>query len=473
MAARSPEGWLALDRAEGGLEGQIYRALRDRVLSGQFPARYRLPSTRTLAETLGVARSTVVAAYGRLRDEGYVEGIGGAATRVALLPVQAALLRLPDAAADIGAGRDAPRATGVFQSGIPDLAAFPRATWARCLRARASAPKLHDLGYGAPTGLGALRSAILEHVAAARGVSASVEQVVVLPSTTAAVDLVARAILRPGDPVCIEEPGYIAAREALRAAGARLVAVACDENGLDPSRIGVHGPRLIYVSPSHQYPTGVRMGLPRRLALLAAARDADALILEDDYDSEFEYGSRPIAALQSIDRRDSVVYLGTFSKVLAPGLRVAYAVLPHRLLPAVSALLAVRGASVAAHIQAALADFIAEGHLRAHIRRMLPIYAARMTAAAEALHAHCASVLATSAGRGGLQLAAWFRDETTDDRAAAGELQAKGVWARPMSEFYLGPPRPGLLLGIGGTTPEEAGRAARVMAGVLRATPSR
>jgi len=220
---------------------------------------------------------------------------------------------------------------------------------------------------------------------------------------------------------------------------------------------------LIYVTPSHQYPTGVTMSLPRRLALLDFAQASGAIVLEDDYDSEFQYASRPIAALQGIDRREVVAYLGTFSKVLAPGLRVAYAVVPPWLAPAASAALLRRGAVVAIHVQAALADFIREGRLRAHLRRMNAAYAARMAATVGALRRRCGHLLHVGDGAGGLQLATWFRDPGVDDDGAARTLNAHGLAPQPMSQFHIGPPKPGLLFGIARVSPEDVDAIAEKM----------
>lgn len=445
-----PTVWLGLDRAAGNLESQVHRAVRERILDGSLPPGRALPSSRALAAALGVARSTVVHAYDRLRAEGFVEAAAGSATRVAALSRPP--WREPDA-------RTAPAppveatAAGMFQPGVPDLSAFPHAAWARCLSARARALRVHDLGYGDASGLDALRGAILAHVSATRGVSAEPGQVVVVPSTGAAVDLVARAVLRPEagparDLAWIEDPGYPAAQALLRGAGARLVPVPCDAEGIDVARAAGPAPGLIYVTPSHQYPTGVTMSLPRRLALLDLARAAGATVIEDDYDSEYHDRTRPIAALQGIDRGGTVAYVGTFSKVLAPGLRAAYAILPHRLVPAVASAQRLRGAAVPVHVQAALADFLRDGHLRAHVRRMGPVYAARRAATAAALDRHCGALLRPAEGHGGLHLAAWFRAAATDDSAAARALAERGFAVRALSGFHLGPPRPGLLFGI-------------------------
>lgn len=458
--APPPLAWLTLDRAAGDLEGQVYRAMRDRILLGQMPAGHRLPPTRSLAAALGIARSTVVGAYERLKAEGYLRSRMGAASQAAPVTAPALQGQIHPPPAPLRPPEE-PASDRAFEPGVPDLAAFPHAAWARCLGARARSLRVHDLGYGAAWGIPELQTAILDHIAATRGVSARPGQVLILPTTGAGIDLLARLLLRrDGDVAWMEEPGYPTAQALLRAAGARLVPVPCDAAGIDVAKADGPPPRLIYVTPSHQYPTGATMSLQRRLALLDIARASGALVLEDDYDSEFQYGSRPIAALQGIDRSEVVAYLGTFSKILSPGLRVAYAVVPPWLVPEAAAAARLRGAVVPVHVQAALADFIREGRLRAHLRRMNAAYAERMTATVVALRRHCGHALQVGDGAGGLQLATWFHDRRTDDHATAERLNALGSALRPMSRFHIGPPRPGLLFGIARVEPKDVDAAA-------------
>jgi GntR family transcriptional regulator/MocR family aminotransferase len=466
--------WPALDRISGDLEGQVYRLMRDRILHGQMPAGQRVPSTRTMALALGVARSTIVNAYDRLKAEGYLQSAAGAATRVAAFPS----VPLPEQTATPLPNQ--PRMTefktgGLFEPGLPDVSAFPHAAWARCLGARGRSLRVHDLGYSDHAGIRELRDAILDHIAATRGVIARPEQVVIVPSTGAALGLLASVLIRPGDTasdlVWMEDPGYATAQAILRMAGARLVPVPCDAEGLDVAQGAGPSPRLIYVTPSHQYPTGVTMSLQRRLALLEVARADGAIVLEDDYDSEFQYASRQIAALQGIDRSEVVVYVGTFSKTLAPGLRVAYAVVPSRLVAAIEAAQRLRGTIVPVHIQAALADFMREGRFRAHLRHMNGIYAERMASTVEALNRHCGNWLEVGAGGGGLQLASWFRDGKTDDVAVARAINSNGFAVRPISALYLGPARPGLLLGIARMEAQVADAAAARIARLLATLP--
>ena len=251
-------------------------------------------------------------------------------------------------------------------------------------------------------------------------------------------------------------------------AGAQLVPVPCDADGIDLSRAAGAGPRLIYVTPSHQCPTGVTMSLPRRLALLDAAQRHGAFIIEDDYDSEFRYDARPIAALQGIDTGQRVAYVGTFSKTLAPGLRVAYAILPPELVAACHADMALRQGDVPIHIQAGLADFLNDGHFRSHIRRMRGVYAERMHNLVRALTQHCGEWLEVADGGGGLKLAVRLRDHGVDDRRVVQALAERGYGARTFSEFCLSAPVPGLVFGIAQGTPARCEALAQALAAILR-----
>lgn len=471
MTSAAAFAWQPLDRAGGDLEGQLYRGIRDRILGGTMPAGQRLPSSRHLAATLGIARSTVVQAYERLKADGYLLAQTGSATRVAEIgtgPLPLALQPVPKRPEPVH--QLAP--SRLFEPGVPDLADFPHANWARYLGARARSLRIHDLGYGEADGLPELRETILEHVAKTRGVFARPEQVMILPSTRMAINLLAHASLRPaetdGSVAWMEEPGYPTAQALLREAGARIVPVPCDAAGIDVAKAAGPPPRLIYVTPSHQYPTGATMSLPRRLALLDVAQASGAVVIEDDYDSEFQYGSRPIAALQGIDRNGIVAYLGTFSKIFAPGVRVAYAIVPLRLLGEVSAALQLQGAVVPVHIQAALVDFMRDGRLRGYIRKMKALYAARMAASVAALRQHCGDALEISDGSGGLQLATWFRDPDVDDLAVSEHLKANGFAMQPMSRFHLGPARPGLVFGISRVAPDTVQSHVAQLAGTMR-----
>jgi GntR family transcriptional regulator/MocR family aminotransferase len=464
-----------MNRGAGDLEGQLYRGLRSRILGGALAAGARLPSTRQLATSLGLARSTVVSAYERLQAEGYLESSAGRASRVA--PIARPAVRGSPARRSIGRSKAVESELLPLTPGVPDLASFPSAVWGRLLAARARRMPAADLGYGAPLGLPGLTEAILAHIAVSRGVVAEPDQLVLFPSTRSAIALLARLALR-GQPAgaaqaWVEDPGYTNAQQILREAGATLLPVPVDEAGMDIGKVPHRPPpSLIYVTPSHQYPAGVTMSLARRLQVLEVARQSGALILEDDYDSEFQFDGRPVAALQGIDQAGVVAYIGTLSKVLAPGVRLAYAVLPRSLLPAVQMAVALQGMAVAIHIQAAFLDFLRDGHFRAHIRRMTPLYAARMAAFREAVQSACGPHVRLGPGTGGLQIPIWFEDERIDDRAAALALQQRGYGPQPLSAMHLGAARPGLLCGIAMLQPERAGAAAAAIAAVITGNAS-
>ena len=450
-------GMLSLERDGGvALQRQLYAALREAILAGRLPPGTRLPSTRTLAGDLGAARNTVVGAFEQLAAEGYVEARVGDGTRVAavlpetLLHARRAHVQQP---AGLGAPELSRRGRAIvaarrplpdvgrraFQPGLPALEEFPRETWARLVARRSRVPARGSLGYGHPAGLPPLRQAIAAYVGAARGVTCAAEQVIVVAGAQAGLDLACRLLLDAGDAAWMEEPGYLGARGALLAAGAQPVPVAVDAEGIDvdAGRRAGRPARLVYVTPSHQFPLGVTMTLARRLALLAWAAEAGAWVLEDDYDSEYRYAGRPIAAMQGLDPAGRVVYAGTFSKTMFPALRAGYLVVPPGLVDAFGAAVRLTGHQVPAAEQAALADFIAEGHFASHVRRMRALYAGRREHLVAALRRRLSGLLEVVPSEGGMQLAATLAtgvDDAAASRAAAGE----GLVAPPLSMYHLG-----------------------------------
>lgn len=444
-------GWIELDRSQPDLTNQLCSALRERILLGEVRSGTRLPSSRILAKACGVSRSTVVEAYGRLRAEGFLGALEGSSTRVKSLPEMpfTALAKFSSVKANEGAGRALS-----FLPGSPAADNFPKKIWGRYLARSSRNVTAEELDYGSNTNLMGLRREICQHLSARRGVIASVERIIIMPTTGTILDVIARLTVRANSPGCcawIEEPGYPAAQSLLWDAGFDLRGVACDESGIAIRRGKGKAPKLIYVTPSHQYPTGATMSLSRRLELLKFAQANETLIIEDDYDSEFQFNSLPVAALQSIDRGQNVAYIGTFSKVLAPGLRVAYAVLPERLIQPILTAQRQRGLYVSTHIQSAISGFVADGHLRAHIRSMNQIYAAKMILTRDALVRHGNEIFEIAGGGGGLQLAAWFKDRTIDDVKSVESLREAGYGVQALSTFYLLESCPGLLFGIGKT----------------------
>src|SRR5919197_6297048 len=348
---------------------EIYRQLRQAILEGRLPPGDRLPPTRELARRLGVSRGTVTLAYDQLADEGYVSSRVGAGTFVS----DHAAAYPGRAGSEGGALRPRPvwdtmplpalfgrLAEFDFRSGLPDARLFPFPRWRRLLAQELHA-KVADIGiYADPAGYHGLRRAIARHLGVARAVRASAEDVVVTNGTQQAVDLVARVLLAPGDQVAVEDPSYGPPRRLLASLGARVAGVPVDDQGLVVDAIPP-GTRLVYVTPSHQFPLGVTMSLPRRLALLAWAKRHDAAVVEDDYDSEFRYGGRPIEPLQAMDMGERVVYIGSFSKTMLPSLRLGFVVAPASLRTALRAAKFVADWHTPLPTQAALARFLDEG----------------------------------------------------------------------------------------------------------------
>lgn len=454
-----------LNRAAGDLQGQLYRALRARILSGGLAAGARLPSTRQLALSLGLARATVVGAYERLQAEGYLLHAPGKASRVADIPPLAApsprpIWRAPSHAA-LPSSPTTPLTPTLLAPGVPDLSSFPTSLWARALAAQTRRLTPATLGYQSPFGLPEVREAILAHISITRGVVATPNQVLLFPSTRAAIALIARLVL-PRLPsktnnVWVEDPAYPSACQILHQAGGQLVPIPVDSAGLNLDHTDhLPPPCLIYVTPSHQYPTGVTLSLARRLRLLEQAQSHNAIILEDDYDSEFQFDGRPVTSVQGIDPDDRVAYLGTLAKVLAPGLRLAYAVVPRRLLARAQQVVMLEGLTVSAPVQAAFLALLQDGQFSAHIKRMTTHYATRMAAFRAAILQVCAGCITPGPGTGGLQLALWFTDTTLNDEALAQTLKLKQYAPQPLSPLYQGTPRPGLLCGIANLVPDRA-----------------
>jgi GntR family transcriptional regulator/MocR family aminotransferase len=477
-------GVLALDRRRNAaLHQQLYDGLREAILLGRLAPATRLPPTRMLARELGTARNTVVAAFERLIAEGYLQARVGDGTRVAALPPEALLhvRRVRHPALPRGRAprlsrrgraltsvrRPAPDAQRrAFQPGLPEFDELPLDTWARLLARRARTATRNSLGYAHGTGLPALREAIAAYLGPARGVACDPAQIIVVAGAQAGLDLMARLLLDPDDAVWVEEPGYLGARGAFTGAGVRLVPVPVDGDGLDVAAGTRACPaaRLAYVTPSHQYPLGVTMSLARRLALLDWAARAGAWILEDDYDSEYRYSGRPVAAMQGIDPSGRVVYLGTFSKTLFPALRTGYLVVPPALIDACTAAIRQTGHTVPAAVQAALADFLAEGHLAAHIRRMRALYGARQQRLLAQLARRLAGALEARSAEAGMQIAARLLVDV-DDAALSTAALANGVIAPPLSLYHLGPVlHRGLLLGYAGVPEREIDRGVEQIA---------
>lgn len=500
---------LALDRTSGeAMHRQLYAAFRTAILDGAFAPGERLPSTRTLAGDLGVSRTTILQAFDRLVAEGYATARAGAGTRVApalprlgprgarrragapgvgAAPVGAAVvapglppgadrpLRLSRAAAalvdEIGDWGVGYRAVP-FAPGLPALDEFPVALWARLVARGWRRHGAALLGFTDARGYPPLREAIARYAVTARGVRCTPDQVVVVNGAQHGVDLLARVLLDPGDAAWVEHPGYRPVRAALRAAGAQLVRVPVDAEGIDVRAGERLAPRarLAFVTPSYQAPLGVALSLERRLTLLDWAARADAWVLEDDYNGEYRYDAPPLPSVQGLDRAGRVIYIGSFSKTLAPGLRVGYLVVPPALVDVLARARRAGDLHTPVPEQAALADFLADGHFARHVRRMRTLYQRRqheLLALAPALTHGLLELHAAPAGMRLLGLLPDGVDAVAVMRAAA----ARGVFVTPLSAsapHALTGGRGGLLLGYA-AFPRDATHAALVTLGdVLR-----
>ena len=485
---------VSLAGTEGPLARRVYASLRRSIHEGVLGAGERLPSSRRLASDLGVSRTTVLAAYDQLLAEGYASSRRGSGTYVAdELPERALRARRAGAPGPSGvaagpvsayAGRlaelDLTPPSGAFPDvpfdfsyGAPAVHEFPQEVWLRLFHRGMRSASRGVFLYGAPEGDEVLRAEIASYLARARAVRCRPEQVLIVNGSQQALDLAARLLLDPGDAAVLENPHYQGARHALSAAGAKLVAVPVDESGLDPSRFPPEATeaRLAYVTPSHQFPTGVIMSLARRLALLEWAEARGAYVIEDDYDSEYRYEGRPIEALQGLDRAGRVLYVGTFSKVLYPALRIGYLVLPEPLVARFTKAKWLTDRHTPTLEQRALAQFISAGHFERHLRRSRTRNAARRVALLEALDRELAGRVRVQGENAGIHLVAWLREPLSvpfDD--ALARAREAGVGVQSVAPYYLGdPPGNGLLLGFSHLNPAQIAEGVRRLAQALRA----
>jgi GntR family transcriptional regulator/MocR family aminotransferase len=492
MTKRAAEvpAWVALDHLSGTpYYRQLYEGVRAEILSGRLPARARLPSTRAVAAELGVSRTTVVAAFDQLLAEGYLEGRAGSGTYVApslpddLLGVRdasrptvhpsgggRALSRRGEMMAatptSVARDRGAPRA---FRPGVPATEEFPFGVWRRLVGKVWRRPSAGLLGYGEPAGYGPLRREISGHLGPARAVRCEPGRVIVVSGSQQALDLCARVLLDPGDAAWVEDPGYRGARAALLGAGARLVPVPVDDAGLDVEAGISRGQdaRLACVTPSHQYPLGVTMSLARRLELLRWAGRSSAWIVEDDYDSEYRYSGRPLEALQGLDTEGRVIYVGTFSKVLFPALRLGYLVVPPDLVDAFVAARELSDRQPPGVEQAVLAHFMAEGHFARHVRRTRALYAERQTRLVEEAREHLAGLLDVPPADAGMHLVGRL-PAGKDDREASRDVARRGVEAPAISLYgNSSDGRGGLMLGYAAVREPEIRNGVRRLAEAL------
>jgi GntR family transcriptional regulator/MocR family aminotransferase len=464
-----------------GLARQLMRLLRERIRSGQLGGGTRLPASRDLARSLGLGRNTVLEAYEQLQAEGYLHSQQGAGTFVAPLfrapPPQTSQRGQPLGLSARGQALfhsvGLPQGMlGAFAPGMPEIRQFPHACWQTLLARHQRKASVAELAYTADGGLLPLREALADYLQLSRGVRCQPQHILITQGAQQAMELAGRLLADPGDVAWLEEPGYVGAHAAMRGAGLTLVPVPVDDEGMNPAAMtDGRTPRLIYTTPSHQYPSGVVMSMPRRLALLAHAARCGAWIIEDDYDSEFRYNSQPLPALQGLAQDERVIYVGTMSKVMYPGLRLGYLVVPDSLIDAFRAANARLYREGSYPVQAALAEFITSGHFARHVRRMRELYRERQQQLRQALADCSGEALILSPGHAGMHLVATL-PATVDEQAISQAAAREQVWLRPLARHYLGKPtHSGLVLGYAGVDHQEIQRGVATLARLLQEKP--
>ena len=461
------------------LQQQLYQRLRALIETRMLPAGMSLPSTRTLAQDLHLGRNTVIAAYDQLAMEGFVSTRAGSPPAVRDLPLREAPDQSRRNTRDAGLsdrGRvmacqpyhhGEPGAVA-FHPGLPDVGQFPFNTWSRLLTRRAKFARSDLFGTYHVTGYPDLREAIARYLTASRGVLCTPDQVVVTNGAQSAFDLLARLLLDPGDTVWMEEPGYYGAAAALLSAGARLAPLRVEHGQwqIEPPAGAV--PRAIFVTPSCHHPLGLTMSMGQRLDLIRLADRWGAWLIEDDYDSEYRFQGQPIPALQGITSGERTVFVGTFAKILFPAMRLGYMVLPPALLAPVKAALSATGHFAPLLTQAALADFVSEGHFARHLRRTRRLYAQRRESFFAAFDHFLGHDMTLSRADTGIQQVALFRRHV-DDRRITEAAAAVGVNVSPLSMQYRhGQPGSGLVMGFAAVDERAQVRGFRLLAEVIR-----
>jgi GntR family transcriptional regulator / MocR family aminotransferase len=456
---------------------RIYLAVRAAVVDGRFVAGDRVPATRDLARQLGVARGTVTAAYDRLTAEGFLESRAGSGTYVADVTLsdpeparrrarRGAVHPLPiwDTPPKPATPRD--RRLHDLSIGLPDPDLFPLEVWRRLVSAQLRRSRLEEATYGG-RGSFRLQREVARFLGLSRSVVCAPEDVVVTAGAQQAIDLICRVLVAPRTVVAMEDPGYFAVRRLFETHRASLRGVPVDDEGLVVEALPSEA-RIVYVTPSHQFPTGVAMSMSRRVALLRWALDHDAVVIEDDYDSEYRYAQQPVEPLQSLDRDGRVVYVGTFSKSLLPALRAGFLVPPRSLLRALRDAKQVTSWEGDLTTQGALAEFLAEGHHAAHVRRATRVYRERRDLVLAGL-AGLDDVLRVIPSVAGLHVAARFLDETVDDRAVVRRAAQRGVRLEALSDHHRDqPPGSGLAIGFAGIDPDAVPDAIRGLVEAVR-----
>lgn len=485
---RGADGAIVKAAAAGApLNRQIYQAIREAILSQLLPSAMQLPSSRDLARELGISRNTVTYAYEQLIAEGYLETRAGSGTFIAdTTPDQIPENRLnappltdPSGESELSAhGAQLIQQAGVsdlqwgaFMPGVPDVTLFPNKIWSRLQNKHWRRSRAELLTYGDAGGYLPLREAIAEYLRMARSVNCNASQVIITTGIHQSLDIVVKLLGEHGDSAWVEDPCYWGTRSVLNSLGIKPVPIPVDAEGMRMRLANLRQPpRFICATPSHQYPLGMVMSLSRRRMLLEYAAQRKVWIIEDDYDSEFRYGSRPLASLQGMDTDGRVLYMGTFSKTMFPSLRIGFMVVPESLANAfaigVSELY--RGSQV--FMQAIMADFMTEGHFASHIRRMRLLYAERLQLLQAAIERHFGDGVTLTGGEAGLHLALGLPAQC-DDLAISRAARTAGIVARPLSRYYMNSEaaRNGLLLGYACVPNEQIAPAFDKLAAIIKA----
>ena len=481
---------LTVDRkAESPLHKQIYDGFRAAILRRELRPGQRIPSSRELSSELRVSRFPVLNAYAQLLAEGYFESRVGAGTFVsASLPEQRMSVALPATEPVQTPSGPRPvarrsflypafeahpaiRGWGAFGVHQPALDQFPFQTWSNLVTRHSRNPHANAIHHINPLGTERFRKAIADYLRTARGVKCDINQIMVVSGSQQALDITARVLFDPGDPVWVEEPGYRLQRSVLTAAGCRLIPIPVDNEGMNvPAGIRIRRKaRAAFVTPSHQYPLGSTMSASRRLQLLNWAQHSGAWIVEDDYDSEYRYESLPIASLHGLDVNSRVIYIGTFSKVLFPSLRLGYIVIPPDLVERFVAVRHVLDIFPPYLYQEVLSDFINEGHFTRHIRKMRQVYSEKRTALVESLRAEFASRFEVHGAEAGMHLAVTLPEGFHDSEIAMKAARER-LWLWPLSPSYFEhKPRQGFILGFGSTPRDQIPRNVRLLRTILSA----
>ena len=470
---------------------QLYEALRSEILDGRLGPGSRLPATRDLARQYQLSRGTIVNAFELLKSEGYLEGNVGSGTYVSkVLPDELWQVKIDgqrrgDRGTQLERRTPRRRVSGyaqrvhlfppfgagparAFRANIPALDLFPANLWAQIVARRWRRVSTNLLLGCDPMGYRPLRDAVADYLATSRGVRCAPEQVAIVSGVQEALDLVARLFLNPGDRVGIENPGYVGAAMVFEAVGAKISVLSLDSEGIELRAPSLRGTRLVYVTPGHQFPLGINMSLTRRLQLIEWARKAGALIFEDDYDSEYRYSGRPVPALQGLDRSGSVLFAGSFSKVLFPSLRLGYLVIPPDLVDYFSATKSITSRHAQLLDQAVLSDFITEGHFGRHLRRMRGVYAERLSVLLQSARENLAGLLDISGVEAGLQTVGWLHGGISGEPAARAAA-ARNVEVVPLGRYTRGRvAQDGLQLGFAAVDAREIQRGVKELAVALQ-----